>query len=771
MIEKKTENEILVGLTTSQANLLLKKYGLNSVENRSNVLLGIIKRAVITPINIMILLAGIVSLIIGNSFDSLIIFILLFLNILIVFFQEFKAEKQLSSIHSKLVTNISVLRDGSWSPIDFEKIVPSDIICLKSGDTIPADCKFVKLIHQPIIIDDSAITGESLPKELQINDLVYSSSIIRSGEGWFEVISTGKSTKFGKLASIVETEKSHGNLENIVFKVGTFLMILGGVLLVLTFVYLNFYLSQPLYYSILFSLTLLISFIPTAMPAVVSTVLLTNAYDLSKENILVKRLSSTFDLSQMQILSSDKTGTITQNKLELKSIESLNNNYDALQLALSACETNSPDPIDQAIINQANKNKVKPLKVQKYFPYDSNTKFSYAEVMIDGTIHKVCKGADYVLLKAPSEQIKSKQSELYSKGYRVIAVTVDEIPVGLISLYDPPRTDAKDFISKLVGLGIQIKMVTGDSLPVAQTIAKEVNLTGSSVTRKELNQPGGDPKLLENNSIFAQTFPEDKYKIVSSLRKNYVVGVTGDGVNDISAFKASNVSIAVYNAVNAAKNFSDLILTSPGLNQLSIAINNSRMSLKRIENFLIYRISENIRFPLFIVASLFLFKSLVLTPIMVLLLTVVNDVPIFAIATDTVTAYSNPRKINLKEIFLIASILGVLGVMSSLFFVFILLKIFNFPWVTLQILLFLELALTGHFLLFAVHARRKHWYEDLPSKTLLAATIGTQLLATIVSLLYFNIDFYLIVLIWVFSFLVFNFNDFIKTILFKEIWI
>ena len=767
------------GLSSEEAEKRLKIYGLNTLEKHGNVLFELFLRSVFSPVNLMILFAAIVSYFAHKIDEFFIILFLLLLNIFIVFVQEFKSEKELETLKEKLQTKVKVLRDGKLTEVSSEYIVPGDVIILEAEDVVPADAKIIDC--ENLIVDESAVTGESLPREKKKGDILYASSIIRTGSAICVVVATGVHTTYGKIINIVQKEKVRNNLEYTILKIGTALMIGACILIAITFIYGYFILKWSISKLIVTSLAILVSFIPTAMPAVISTILIYSSVKLARENILVRRLSSIFDLAQMNMLCTDKTGTITKNQIVLKEIIPVTNidEKEVLRYALLASDPSGKDPIDRAVIKKAKELGIEREDsiIKRFFPYDSKRKYSYSIIKEGDLEIEVKKGSPAVLTN--EEKYKEVLDKLYSKGYRVLAVCKESCVIGFLAFYDPPRDDAKEFISELKNLGINVKMVTGDVLETAVTIGNGVGIAGEGIRKKDLYKVLTDQHvryLINRYSIFAEVFPDDKYKIVKTLKDlGYTVGVTGDGVNDIGALKVANVGIAVYNATNAAKSFADLILTSPGLKQLVEAIKSSREALKRIENYIVYRISENINFPVLVTVLLLIYNKLFLSPIHMLLLTLLNDIPIFTIAVDRVTFYKKPSNLNLKKIILISFVLSLVSITRSFIFAQVLLSR-HLNIIIIQTLMFLQLVIGGHFLLFVIHSRDKFWFEDLPARPLLIATITTELIGTLVAIELLImlgapiVAFYMVLFTWVYVFIWMQMQDLIKVVLFRKIW-
>jgi len=766
------------GLSEEEARERLRIYGENSLEKKRKPYYNIV-RIITNPVNLMLIAAALISYLTGSAFDAYLIIFLLFVDGGITFYQEHKSERYLEVLRKKLEREVKVLRDNEWKEISSKYIVPGDIIKLEAGESLPADIKVIEAKN--LLIDQSVITGESLPVEAKEGDTLYAPSIIKRGECLGVVTATGVHTKYGQLLNIIQSTKNKSNLENTVIKIGIFLMITALILISIFTVYF-YYKGWSLYQLLLFSITLLVAAVPIALPAVVSSTLLYSAYVLAKRDILVRRLSSIFDISQVNMLCTDKTGTLTENKIKLDKIIPIETNEEeVIRLAYltSDLEEEGKDPIDTAVIEHAKSKGIDLSRdvIKEFYPYDSVRKYSYA-ILKDGTIIK--KGSAEKLLEETNsfEKYQKILDSLYEEGYRVLAVVKNNKVIGFLAFYDPPRKDAYTFISNLKELGLSIKMLTGDSKKIAIKVAKEVGIDGLAISRNEMYKI--DTKqhfdyIAEKYDIFAEIYPEDKYKIVESLNKKYKVGVTGDGVNDVGAFKVASVGIAVYNAVEAAKEFADLILTAPGLSQLVEAIKESRKGTRKIENYIVFRVAEEMAFPYLSALLPFIF-GLTLSPIFLILLKVLNNIPIMAIAFDKVEGSKRPYKLSLRNDLIASFILGVASIIFTLLYVFLFGKYIFANSSVFQMLLFLELLLTGHFLLFAVRTREKFWFREPPMGVLLWAILSTQIIGTIVIIFYIiqlklsMLYLELVGLTWLYSIFIFFITDFIKIAIYRKLF-
>lgn len=762
------------GLGQREAEERLEHYGYNSLEAKKVTLLHLVIRDFLSPVNLMVVFSSFIFFLVGQKLEGYFALLLFLVNFLITFSQEYKSEKELEELERKVEVDVSVKRDGKWKRIKALYLVPGDIIRVKVGETVPADAVIIE--GKNILVDESPVTGESTPKEKGVGDEVYASSILRRGWAVCVVTRTGKDTKYGDVVHLVQTEKTRSNLERLITKLGKFLIITAAFLTPILFFYSYFLYHLPLSDSLIYSLTIFVSFIPAALPAVASSIMLNTSHKLGRKNILIRRLSSVFDIGTMDVLCTDKTGTLTRNEMKLDKVVVLKGSEEKVLLsAYASCDPESGDPIDIEIVRVVKERGMgKELKIVEFVPYDSVRKYSYAYVREGRKRVWVAKGSPEVLIKKLGVKRPDELDKLYEQGYRVLGVARGKEFIGLLAFYDPPLPDAREFIADLKALGISVKMLTGDSLKVAKKIAGEVGIEGPAINREKLEKVSKAhfDFLAGEYNIFAEIFPGDKYMIVSSLKKlGRRVGVTGDGINDIGGIKKADVGIAVFNATNATKSFSDVILTAPGLKQLVTAVKLSRKAIKRLENYVIYRIAEDLRYPFLLFLFFVIYSSPILSPIQVLLLKVLNDIPILSIAFDEVKPFEKPHRIDVTYTIPASAVLGLAGIANSLMFVF-LLKLLGIPAPVIGSLLFLKLVLSGHFLLYVVRTREAFWFHDFPSRPLFIPTFATQLIGTLVVLFDLCLKslvslLWLIPFTWVYAFLWMNITDYMKVCIFR----
>lgn len=735
------------GLSSSEFKVRLGKYGYNEIkEKKVNPVLKFLGYFW-GPIPWMIEIAAILSAIIRHWEDFGIIALLLLLNAAVGFWQEHKADNAIELLKQKLALKAKVLRDGNWIEVAASELVPGDVIRIRLGDILPADVKLMEGDY--LEADESALTGESLPVEKHAGDVAYSGSIARKGEMDALVVATGMNTFFGKTAKLVEEAKTVSHFQKSLVKIGDYLIAIAIVLVAVIFIVALFR-DESWIHTLQFALVLTVAAIPAALPAVLSVTLAVGATALAKKEAIVSKLVAIEEMAGMDILCSDKTGTITKNQLTLSAVEPLRgaSNDDVLLCATLASREEDKDPIDMAIIDATRSmGDIAKFKVKRFHPFDPVSKRTEAEVEGEGgQSMKVTKGAPQViaaLVEGETDlvnEVAEKVSIMAGKGYRALGVARagDDgkwVFLGLIPLFDPPRDDSATTIETANNMGVDVKMVTGDHVAIAKEIASQVNLRTDILEANKLLEASdsAQEKLVENADGFAQVFPEHKYRIVEILQKiGHFVGMTGDGVNDAPALKKADAGIAVHGATDAAKSAADIVLTKPGLSVIIDAIKQSRMIFQRMQSYAIYRIAETIRVLFFIALSIIAFNLYPVTAIMIVLLALLNDAPIMAIAYDNVKYSNEPEKWNMRIVLGAGTFLGFIGVFFSFLLLFIGKKVMHLDPATIQSFIFLNLAVAGHLTIFLARTRGPFW-SIMPSPVLLWSAVATKTLATLVA--------------------------------------
>ncbi len=602
------------GLSVAEAKKRIQEYGYNEIpEKKANPLLKFLKYFW-GPIPWMIEAAAILSAYIRHWEDVWIITALLLLNAVVGFWQEKKADNAIELLKQKLALKARVLRDGNWQEVSAQELVPGDVIRIRLGDIVPADANLVKGDY--LQVDESALTGESLPVEKATSDLTYAGSIVRQGEMDALVAATGANSYFGKTAKLVEEAQEHSHFQKAVIRIGDFLILLAVSLVAVVFLVALFR-HESLLETLQFALVLTVAAIPVALPAVLTVTMAVGATALAKKEAIVSKLVAIEEMAGMDVLCSDKTGTITKNELSVAEVNPFPGftEDDVLVFGWLASRKEDQDPIDNAVISKAETTtgaatRLGSFRLTAFHPFDPVAKRTEATVDdTQGNEFKVSKGAPQVIvsLVANKESIEATMDEkvnsLATKGYRALGVARTDSKgswqfAGLIPLYDPPREDSAATIRTAQSMGVRVKMVTGDHLAIAKEIASEMKL-GNNIVRASafLDKPDREAeRAVENADGFAEVFPEHKYHIVELLQhKGHIVGMTGDGVNDAPALKEADCGIAVAGATDAAKSAADIVLTRPGLSVIIDAIKESRKIFQRMDNYSIYRITETIR--------------------------------------------------------------------------------------------------------------------------------------------------------------------------------
>ncbi len=741
------------GLSEQDAQARLEFYGPNTIQEKHKSPLLKFLSFFWGPIAWMIEAAAILSAIVHNTDDLVIILVLLVFNAVVGFWQEYQAGNAIDQLKKQLALKSRVRRDNDWREIDAERLVPGDIVRIRLGDVVPADIALISGDY--LSIDQSALTGESLPVDKRKGDLIYSSSIAKQGEMTGIVTTTGAHTYFGKTAKLVSSAKTVSHFQKAVLTIGDYLIFMSLVLVsILVLVGLERHL--PIMELVQFALILTVASIPVAMPAVLSVTMAVGAISLAKLKAIVSRLESIEELAGIDILCSDKTGTLTQNKLTLGE-PVVFNGADAQTIIVAAAlasEAENPDAIDSAILQRlGDQNGLTTYHQESFMPFDPIQKRTESLIKDkEGAIYKVSKGAPQVVLGLchPTTEMRQRAelvvNEFALKGYRALGVARTDpagswLFLGILSLYDPPREDARQTIKQAKEHGIDIKMVTGDNIAIAKQIAGQLGL-GQNIllaeqiinSEQKLDVDYNAGRYAERADGFAQVFPEHKYWLVKDLQSNnHLVGMTGDGVNDAPALKQADVGIAVSGAMDAARAAADLVLTAPGLNVIIQAIEEARRIFERMNAYAIYRITETIRIMLFMVLAILVYNVYPITAIMIILLALLNDLPILTIAKDNTRLPSEPVRWDMRRVLTIATVLGTVGVLETFLLLIIAKNHFHVSMPELQTIIFLKLAIAGHLTLFVARARHCFLYRPHPARLLLLAVFSTQIVAMLIA--------------------------------------
>jgi H+-transporting ATPase len=738
------------GLSQAEAQKRLTQYGPNEIEERkTNPFLKFLTYFW-GPIPWMIEAAVILSAVARHWPDFTIILLLLLANAVVGFWEEHQAGNAIAALKAKLAVKARVKRDGEWTTPEARDLVPGDVIRVRLGDIVPADARLLE--GDPIEVDQSALTGESLPATRKPGEAVFSGSIVRQGEIGALIYATGANTYFGRTAQLVQAAHTVSHFQRAVLKIGNYLIIL-AVSLVVLILGVALFRGDRMLTTLQFALVLTVAAIPVAMPTVLSVTMAVGARLLARKEAIVTRLAAIEELAGVDVLCSDKTGTLTQNRLTLGDPFGVNG-VPADQVILNAAlasRADNKDTIDLAVLGGLkNDQELKGYQLVHFQPFDPVHKRTEASVKgTDGKEFKVTKGAPQVILElsANAGQVKSAVektvNEFAARGFRSLGVARADQEgnwqfVGVLPLFDPPREQAKATIATARQMGISVKMVTGDQVAIARETAGKLGL-GTNI----LDAGGfGDTKHHETAKLaesiekadgFAQVFPEHKFHIVDVLQqRGHIVGMTGDGVNDAPALKKADCGIAVSGATDAARAAASIVLMTSGLSVIIDAIKESRKIFQRMNSYAIYRIAETIRVLLFMTLAILIFNFYPLTAVMIVMLALLNDGAILSIAYDNVRYKDKPETWNMHMVLGIATVLGVIGVVSAFGLFYLGERVFHLDRAHIQTLMYLKLSVAGHLTIFLTRTRGPFW-SHRPARILWVAVLGTQIVATLIA--------------------------------------
>ena len=630
------------------------------------------------------------------------------------------------------------------------ELVPGDVIRLRLGDIVPADARL--LAGDPVEVDQSALTGESLPVTAKSGEAVFSGSIIRQGEIDAMVYATGANTYFGKTAQLVQEAHTVSHFQRAVLKIGDYLIILAVALVVLILLVALFR-GDKVLTTLEFCLVLLVAAIPVAMPTVLSVTMAVGARLLAKKEAIVTRLSAIEELAGVDVLCSDKTGTLTQNKLTLGDPFTVNNipADQVILWAALASRAEDKDTIDLAVIGGVKDDQaLKGYQVVHFQPFDPVHKRTEATVKsADGKQFYVAKGAPQVILEMAKNAndvkaaVEKAVNEFAGRGFRSLGVArADEENdwqfVGVLPLFDPPREQAKATIASARQMGVDVKMVTGDQLAIARETAMQLGmganiLDASGLGDTKHHETAQSAEAIEKADGFAQVFPEHKFHIVDVLQqRGHIVGMTGDGVNDAPALKKADCGIAVSGATDAARAAASIVLLTSGLSVIIDAIKESRRIFQRMNSYAIYRIAETLRVLFFMTLAILVFNFYPVTAVMIVMLALLNDGAILSIAYDNVHYKDKPEAWNMHLVLGVSTVLGVIGVVSAFGLFYLGERVFHLDRAHIQTLMYLKLSVAGHLTIFLTRTRGPFW-SIRPARILWVAVLGTQILATLIA--------------------------------------
>jgi len=738
------------GLSDAEVKNRLEKFGTNElIEKKTNPLLEFLLRYW-GPMPWLLELAMGLSVALSHYMEGVIIFVLLTLNAIIGQLHASNSQNLMELLKKKLAIKAKVLRNNKWSKEDAKGIVVGDSISVKLGDIVPADAK---IISGELSVDQSALTGESMPVEIHPADIIYSGSILRRGEATCVVINTGANTYFGKTAELVKTAKPKSHQQEVMMAVVKYMMYLGIAASIVVSVS-----ALWMHLNILIILTFVVIFllgaIPVALPAVLTIVQSVGATELAKKGALVTRLESVEDAASIDIICFDKTGTITQNKLSV--VDSIpfsgNQKEDVLRIASLTSRSEGMDLIDMAIMEYAKKSGVKfdDYKQVSFTPFDPSVKRTEATIENGGKQFRSVKGAAQVILslckgtdKSTLDEVNKTIDGFSKKGYRTIAVARSEGDdlnnlqlVGLLPLADPPRPDSKSMIEQAKQLGIKPLMLTGDSIDIAKEISNQIGIGMKIIRMADIKDLSNKQQLKAVSECdgFAEIYPKDKYTIVKLLQSGgHTVGMTGDGVNDAPALKQAEMGIAVSNSTDVAKAAASVVLTEAGIGVIIDTITISRQTYQRMLTWVINKVAKVMEFVVLLTIGFFWLHNMLLSLIGVSFLVFANDFVTMSLATDNVKHTSNPNQWNVKNNILASLVPALCYVLEDVVVILAGKYYFHLQWNELTTLVMLSLIFNSQFRVLIVR-ERNHFWSSLPGKGLLISSTAAIIVFALIAL-------------------------------------
>jgi plasma-membrane proton-efflux P-type ATPase len=740
------------GLTRAEVDIRRREHGYNEVaEKQGHPVIKFLGK--FWGISAWMLeLIMVLSAVLGNYSDLAVVGALLVVNAVLGFMQEHRAAGVVEALRRRLQVSARVRRDSSWQVVPARELVPGDIVRLRSGDIIPAD---VKLLTGALSVDQSALTGESKDADKAVGEVLSSGSVARRGEGNGVVLLTGAKTYFGRTTELVQEARPKLHIEAVVAKVVRWLFVIVGALLGVVVV-LSLVRGAPLVEMVPLMLVLLMSAVPVALPVMFTVSMALGSKELAKSGVLVTRLSAAEDAATMDVLCVDKTGTITMNQLTVTGVVPLANATEAdvlLTGALASQEANQ-DPIDLAFLSAAKAHHVfdgpPSITPISFAPFDAKSRRTEAVVEQNEQRLRVMKGAVRTIAEACGLQppevaaLEVRASTAAEKGYRTLAVARGPVTgtptlLGLVSLYDPPRPDAKQLIATLLNLGVPVKLLTGDALPVALEIGQGVGLPNIRrvADLKAVGAMTGNEAvdLLAGADGFAEVYPEDKYIVVQHLQAaGHVTGMTGDGVNDAPALRQAEVGIAVSTATDVAKGAASVVLTEAGLTNIVALIEQGRTIYQRILTWIINKISRTILKAAYVAIAFVMTGKFVVSAFAMLLLVFLTDFAKISLATDNVRPSKTPETWNIGGFIAVSVVLGVAMVAETLFLLWIGWTRFGLATDNNALYTFSFLMLLYFAAFSVVSARERSWFwSTLPSTTFLFALAADAITGTVLT--------------------------------------
>jgi H+-transporting ATPase len=712
------------GLTSEEARRRLSQFGPNATPDVTLHPLRLVLSKFWAPVSVLLEVAIILQLTLGEFVEASIIGLLLVFNAAIGFFHESRAQSTIAALKSRLALNASVLRDGAWTTLPAAELVPGDIAKLTLGSVVAAD---VRVLDGSVLLDQSMLTGESLPIEAGVGAETYAGALVRRGEAIAEVISTGVRTKFGRTAELVRTAYVVSTQQKAVFRVVRNLAGFNGVVTLALMLY-AYAIGMPFSEAIPLVLISVLASVPVALPATFTLATAIGAQALTRVGVLPTRLSAVDEAASMDVLCMDKTGTLTRNELAVAVVRAMPGFDEGRVLALAALASaeGGQDPVDAAVRTAALQNTVAEVpKVTKFVPFDPATKMSEARAVDrEGTALRIVKGAFAVVhgLAQHSPDAEMAAHELEARGHRVLGIAVGPEGAmriaGIVALSDPPRSDAKPLIDELRALGVHTVMVTGDSATTAAFVANAVGLTGT------VCPPGKIPDRVgaDDFAVFAGVLPEDKFRLLKAFQgAGHTVGMCGDGANDAPALRQAQIGIAVSTATDVAKSAAGIVLTEPGLAGIVASVREGRVTFQRILTYALRSIVHKSRQVLFLGFGLILTKHAILTPMLMVISMITGDFLAMSSTTDNVRPSPMPNSWRIDSLTIVGIAIGLFDLAFCATILIIAALVMKLDIDTLRTMTLVTLTLNGQAVFYVVRERKRLW-SSRPSVIVMVST-------------------------------------------------
>jgi H+-transporting ATPase len=712
------------GLTSKEARRRLAANGTNAVQDSVEHPINRALKKLWAPVPWMLEAAVLLQLALGDYVEASTIAFLLVFNAGLGFFQEGRAQATLEVLKSRLAVTASARRDGVWKTLPAAELVQGDVVKLSLGAVVPGD---VRLIGGSVLVDQSMLTGESVPIEAGPGFETYAGPLIRRGEAVAEIVATGARTKFGRSAELIRTAHVESTEQKAIFRVVRNLALFNGGVTILLIAY-AVHLAMPLAQIAPLVLVAVLASIPVALPSMFTLAATVGARAVARRGVLPTRLSALDEAAGMDVLCADKTGTLTRNALAVTACHALPGFDEAkiLGMATLASSDGGADPLDSAIRAASQPANVARWKLVTFTPFDPARKMSEAAAIdTDGNTMRIVKGAFAVVaaIADPSPPAAAMVEELQAKGFRVLVVAVGLAEplriAGVIALSDPPREDSAALIAQLHELGVRTVMVTGDAPVTARVVADAVGITGPICATVPLPH---DIRA-DEFGVFASVLPEDKYALVQAFQRDgHVVGMCGDGANDAPALRQAQMGIAVFTATDVAKSAAGIVLTEPGLGGIVAAVQEGRTTFQRILTYTFRSIVHKIVQVLFLLAGLVISGTAVLTPLLMVLMMVVGDFFALSSATDNVRASSLPNVWRIGNLTIAGIILGFCDLVFCIASLAAGHFVLGLDSDTLRTLTVITLVYSGQ-AVFYVSRERRHLWSSRPGSWLIASSL------------------------------------------------